>query len=191
MITIQDLMRVWRRPAALAAILALSFALAGCFASRRPLFAEATAVAALGEGGRYVAYEKIGNRFKRDEAIQMRRRDRGYDYINEKGAVTPLTLHPLAKDLFAVQAKSEDGGYLYARLRMRGATGFVEVADCDKQDMKRLAPLGVVKQMSELAKALTGRNDVQTHDCLLDGVQDVGKAFATIRFGTTGKFVPE
>jgi hypothetical protein len=174
------------------AALALSLALGGCFASRRPLFTDATALAALGEGGRYVAYERIGNRYKRDEAIQMRRHGAGYDYINEKGEVTAVTLHPLGKNLFAVQAESDDGGYLYGRLRMSGATGFIEVADCDKQDAKKLAALGIETRVSELAKAVTGRADAATHDCILDGVQDVEKAFSAIDFGApTSKLTPE
>jgi hypothetical protein len=183
---------VARRAASWAGILVLAAALGGCFTSRQPLFAEATAVAAFGDGGRYLAYQRIGHRYRRDEAVQLRRHDNSYDYVSEKGDVTPVTLHPLAKDLFVIQAKSDDGSYLYARLRLRGATGFVEAADCDKQDMKTLAALGIAAQESELAKALTGRAHARTHDCVLDGVHDAGKAFAAIRFGPpTGKLVKE
>jgi hypothetical protein len=195
MITIQDcaasrLRSILRSGASFAAVVALSLGLGGCFISQQPLFPEASAVAAVGDGGRYLAYEKIGNRYKRDETVELRRRDNGYDYINEKGAVTPLTLHPLGKNLFAIQAKNESGGYVYARLRLLGNVGFVEVPDCDKQDLSKLKAVGIVAQDSELAKALTGRDHVQTHECVLDDVSDVNKAFATIHFGApTGKLV--
>ena len=192
MFSVQDLEKVPRRSARLAAILTLALALGGCLTSRQPLFAEASAVAPLGDGGRYLAYERIGNRYKRDETLQLRRSGAGYDYINEKGAVTPVTLHPLGKNLFAVQAKADDGGYNYARLRLRGDTGFIEVADCDKQNPKKLAALGIVVKVNDLAKALTGREDAETHDCILDGVQDIRKVFSTLNFGPpTSKVVRE
>jgi hypothetical protein len=197
MITAQDrpagrLKLALRRGASFAAAVVLSLSLGGCFISQQPLFSEANAVAAVGDGGHYLAYEKIGNRYKRDEAVELRRHDNGYDYINEKGAVTPLTLHPLSKNLFAIQAKNEGGGYVYARLRLLGNVGFVEVPDCDKQEPNKLKALGIAARESELAKALTGRDHAQTHDCILDGVSDVNKAFATIRFGApTGKLVPQ
>jgi hypothetical protein len=181
-----------RRSAAWIAIFALSVGLGGCLTSKQPLFAQDTAVAAFGDGGRYVAYERTGARYKRDEQVQLRRVGSGYDYVNEKGDVTAVTLHALGPRLFTIQAKSDDGGYNYARLRMSGAIGFVEIADCDKQDVKKLASLGIVVQESELAKALTGRDHAKVHDCLLDGVNDIGKVFATLRFGApTGKLAPE
>jgi hypothetical protein len=181
-----------RSGATFAAIVALSVGLGGCLTSRQPLFAEATAVAALGEGGRYGAYERIGGRYNRDETVELRRHNRGYDYINEKGSVTPVTLHPLGKDLFAVQAMTENGEYVYARVRIRGDTGFVQVPGCDKQDMNKLAALGVAARENALAKLLVGRDHVQVHDCVLDGVRDVTKLFSTIDFGApTGKLVRE
>jgi hypothetical protein len=192
MLSIHDLKRLARRSAPLAAIVALSLALGGCLVSRQPLFAQASAVAPLGDGGRYVAYERIGNRYKRDETMQLRRSGAGYDYINEKGAITPVTLHSLGGDLFAVQAQSDDGGYTYARLRLRGATGFIAIADCDKQDPKKLAALGIATKVNDIAKAITGRDDAQTHDCILDGVRDIRKVFSTLEFGApTSKVVRE
>jgi hypothetical protein len=179
-----------RRASRWSVSLALAFGLGGCLASQRPLFAPESAVAALGDGGRYIAYEKVGARYKRDENVQLRRAGNGYDYVNEKGAATPVTLHPLGPRLFAIQAKNENGGYDYARLRVSGAQAFVEIADCDKQDAKALEKLGVVVRESELAKAMTGRDHAETHDCLLDGVSDAGAAFAALRFGApTGKLV--
>jgi hypothetical protein len=180
-----------RRAGVLAALAALSVALGGCLTSRQPLFAEASAVAALGDGGRYVAYERIGARYKRDEIVDLRRRDRGYDYINEKGAVTPLTLHPLGGGLFAVQARTENGDYVYARLRLRGGAGFVAVADCDRQDMRKLTALGVTARDNAFAKLL-GSRGAPKRDCVLDGVRDAKKVFSTLDFGApTGKLAPQ
>ena len=180
-----------RRAGVLAAVVALSVALGGCMTSRQPLFAEASAVAALGEGGRYVAYQRIGTRYKRDETVELRRRDRGYDYINEKGAVTPLTLHPLGGGLFAVQARTENGEYVYARLRIRGGAGFVAVADCHRQDMRKLAALGVTARENEFARLL-GSRGAPKRDCVLDGVRDAKKVFSTLDFGApTGKLAPQ
>lgn len=178
-----------RGAGALAAVVALSLALGGCMTSRQPLFAEASAVAALGEGGRYIAYERIGARYKRDEVVELRRRDRGYDYVNEKGAATPLTLHPLGGGLFAVQARTENGDYVYARLRMRGGAGYVAIADCDRQDMRKLAALGVAARDNGFANAL-GSRGAPKRDCVLDGVRDAKKAFSALDFGPpTGKLV--
>lgn len=192
MFSVQDLTRMARRSAPLAAVVALSLMLGGCLVSRQPLFAEASAVAPLGDGGRYVAYERFGNRYKRDEMMQLRRTGADYDYINEKGAITPVTLHPLGKGLFAIQAKADDGGYTYARLRLSGATGFIEIADCDKQDPKKLAALGIATKVNDIAKAITGRDDAQTHDCVLDGVRDIRKVFSTLKIGPpTSKVVRE
>ena len=57
--------------AVVAAAVALSVGLGGCFLSQQPLFPEASAVAAVGDGGHYLAYEKIGHRYKRDEAVEF------------------------------------------------------------------------------------------------------------------------
>jgi hypothetical protein len=182
--------RARRGAGALAAVVALSMALGGCMTSRQPLFAEASAVAALGEGGRYIAYERIGTRYKRDEIVELRHRDRGYDYITETGAVTPLTLHPLGGSLFAVQARSESGDYVYARLRLRGGVGYIAIADCDRQDRRKLAALGVAARDNGFAEALGSRR-APKRDCVLDGVRDAKKAFSALDFGLpTGKLTP-
>jgi hypothetical protein len=181
-----------RRAAALTAIVALSLALGGCLISRRPLFAETSAVAALGGGGRYVAYRRVGAGYRRDETVELRRHDRGYDYVNEKGAVTPLTLHPLGGALFAVQARTEGGDYVYARLRLRGRVGFVAIADCGARDMRKLAALGVVAQANAFARVLGSGGGAQTRDCVLDGVRDPRKLFSALDFGApTGKLAPQ
>jgi hypothetical protein len=179
-----------RRVAQWTVVLALASGLGGCLTSQRPLFAPDSAVAAFGDGGRYVAYQRIGARYKRDESVQLRNVGNGYDYVNEKGAVTPVTLHPLGGRLFAIQARDENGGYDYARLRVRGVEAFVEIADCDKQNAKVLAKLGIVVRESALAIALTGHDHVKEHDCILDGVSNASNAFGTLHFGApTGKLV--
>ena len=181
-----------RRALALAAIVALSVALGGCLTSHRPLFPETSAVAALGDGGRYIAYRRVGAGYQRDETVELRRRDQGYDYVNEKGAVTPLTLHPLGGALFAVQAKTDGGDYVYARLRLRGRVGFIAIADCGGRDMRKLAALGVVAQANAFARLLGSGGGAPTRDCVLDGVRDARKLFSALDFGApTGKLAPQ
>jgi hypothetical protein len=176
---------------ALVAIVVFSVALGGCLTSHRPLFSDASAVAALGEGGRYIAYRRDGASYRRDESVELRRRGQGYDYVNEKGAVTPLTLHPLGGALFAVQAKTDGGDYVYARLRLRGGVGFVSAADCGGWDKRKLAALGVVAQPDAFAGVPGSSGGALKRDCALDGVRDARKLFSTLDFGApTGKLAP-
>jgi hypothetical protein len=163
------------RALGLALAAAMSLALAGCMTSTRPLFADATAVAALGKGGSYAAYERRDNgRYKRDEMIAIRVSGAGYDYIDEKGRSTPFTLHALDRSSFVAQAKTPDN-YQYLVLNIRGAQAFIHVPDCDKQDQKKLAGLGV---------------EVRQGDCVLDNVRDPKAAFEAIDFGKpTSKIV--
>jgi hypothetical protein len=179
----------WRRAAALAAIAALATALGGCMTSTRPLFPAASAVQPPGVGGAYLALRRAGTRYVRDETVELRRQGRGYDYVNEKGAATPFTLHRLGRGLYAIQATADGGGYVYARLALRGAAGFVEVADCGRQDRRMLAALGVVARRSAFA-GLFGPRAAPARDCDLDGARDASKVFTTLDFGApTGKLV--
>jgi hypothetical protein len=159
----------------LASALAAALALAGCMTSQAPLFPQTSAIWPLGAGGRYAAYEKKAGRYVRDETFTLKRDGGGYDYVNEKGLITPLTLHPLGPGLFAVQAKAEDGHYDYARLRIAGAVAYLEIADCSKQYPRVLAALGVARGEGALANV--------KGDCVLDGVTDVRKAFLGLDFG--------
>jgi len=92
----------------------------------------------VGEGGRYVAYQRIGARYRRDDLVAP-----------------------------------------------------VAVADCDRQDMRKLAALGVAAQENAFAKLL-GSRGAPKRDCVLDGVRDVKKVFSTLDFGpSTGKLAPQ
>ena len=87
-----------------AAILALSIGtlLSGCFASYKPMFAPESAVRAL-ESGRYGLFEQYGDQSKPSEYMEVRLRDNVYDFVNEKGAVNPVTFHPIAGGLYVAQ----------------------------------------------------------------------------------------
>jgi hypothetical protein len=164
--------------------LGAALALGGCMTSQAPLFPADTAALPLGDDGRYAVYEKKAGRYVRAEIVTLKRDGDGYDYINEMGGVTPLTLHPLGGGLFAVQAKAEDGTYDYARLRIAGGVGYVEIADCAKQDPGKLAALRVARGGGALANAKA--------DCALDSVTDARKTFLDLDFGRpTAKFVRE
>src|SRR3954451_21181037 len=80
--------------------LAIAALLSGCFASDRPMFAPETAVRAL-EPGRYALFEP--DQDKPSEYMDLRPRGNVYDFINEKGAVNPVTFHPIAGGVVVAQ----------------------------------------------------------------------------------------
>ena len=84
----------------LAAVFALALAilLSGCFGSDRPMFAPERGVSAL-EGGRYGLFEQYGDQTKPSEYMEVRLRDNVFDFVNEKGAVNPVSFHPIAGGL--------------------------------------------------------------------------------------------
>jgi len=76
--------------------LLVSALLAGCFASERPMFAPESAVAVLSDGGRYATFERDQGKENPSDPIEVRARAGNvYDFVDEKGAVTPVTFHPL------------------------------------------------------------------------------------------------
>jgi len=152
--------------------LALALLFAGCFTSAQPKFPLATAVPALGDGGRYVGYERMSDgSFKREEAFDVRRRaDGGYDFIDAKGKVTTLSLHRIGPDRFVAQA-SEGSGVHYVVLQVRGNEVFVFAADCNKHDAEKLKAQGV---------------DVRRYECVIDGVADPTALFAAMELGEPG-----
>ena len=83
--------------------LGLGLFLAGCFISDQPMFAPATAVQPL-EAGRYGLFEQYGDQTKPSEYMEVKLRADGvYDFINEKGAVNPVSLHTIAGGLHVAQ----------------------------------------------------------------------------------------
>jgi hypothetical protein len=157
-----------RRVAAVLA-LALSFLLAGCFASQKPMFPQASAVPALGDGGTYATYEQVDGKDKQAESITVRKRaDGGYDFINDKGASNPVSFHPIAGGLHVAQVKLEgDSGYGYVLFRIAGNEALVVPAECDKQDQAQMKALGV---------------DIRARfECHIDRVADPAAFFAGIK----------
>ena len=153
--------------------IALSVLLSGCFVSAEPKFALSTAVAALGEGGRYGAYErKEDGRYEKTETLVLRRRpDGGYDFTAEKGATETVTFHALPSGLYVAQSKQKEG-YGYALVRVAGNEVLVHVTACDKQDKTKLARLGV---------EFRGQ-----YECVIDRVSDLTGLFAAIDLGEAG-----
>lgn len=130
------------------AALAASFLLSGCFFSETPKFPAGNAVAAFGDGGRFQGYERTeGDRYtKADEAIIMvkRRGDGGYDFVNEKNEVQPISFHPVAGGNFVGQALEKGKSrYAYVVFRIAGNEAFIYVPDCNDQDKAQLEKLGV------------------------------------------------
>jgi hypothetical protein len=152
--------------------LPLALPLAGCFTSSQPKFPLATAVPALGDGGRYVGYERTSDgRFKREESFDVRRRaDGGYDFIDAKGKATTLSLHRIGPDRFVAQA-SEEGGIHYVVLQVRGDEVLAFAPDCKEQDAAKLKAQGV---------------HVRQYECVIDSVADPAALFAGMELGEPG-----
>jgi hypothetical protein len=150
---------------------ALSTLLSGCFASDIRMFSPASAVRALGDGGRYATFEIIDGKEKPSDPMLVRpRAGGGYDFVTEKGATNPVTFHPVAGGLHVAQVKldgSQGYGYLVARVSPNGLT--VIPAECDRQDMRKMDALGVVR-----------RNQ---YECRIDKVADPAAFFAGLAFG--------
>ncbi len=131
----------------LATILALAagFLLAGCFASQEPRFPQSSAVPTLGDGGNYQAYEQIEGKDSPSDKMSVRRRsDGGYDFINEKGAATPVSFHAIPGGVHVAQVKLESSqGYGYVLFRIAGNEALVIPAERDKQDQAKMVALGV------------------------------------------------
>jgi len=164
------------------AALAASFLLSGCFSSERPKFPAESAVAAFGDGGRFQGYERTedGRYKKTDEAIMIlkRRGDGGYDFVDEKNKVQPVSFHPIAGGNFVGQAyESGKSGYDYVVVRVAGNEAFIYFPDCNKQDQAQLEKLGVV---------------IGQFECRIDRVADPAAFFVSLTLGEpTSKLVRE
>jgi hypothetical protein len=105
--------------------------------SQRPLFDEEGAVAALGDGGRYGAYERAEDgRYERKETIQIERKSRAYDFISENGHSNRATFHPLRAATYVAQMN-------YFLLHITSGETFLHALDCSKQDSSKLIALRV------------------------------------------------
>ena len=151
----------------------LSTLLSGCFASDRPMFGPASATQPL-EAGRYALFEQYGDQDKPSEYMDVRlRSDDGYDFINEKGAVNPVSFHPIAGGLHVAQVGdlpqqgSDRKGYGYALFEISGREARVYVVECDKQDKEKLIAAGV---------ELRGQ-----YECFIDRVADPAAFFVGLK----------
>jgi hypothetical protein len=165
------------------AALAASFLLSGCFFSETPKFPAESAVAAFGNGGRFQGYERTedGRYKKADEAIIMvkRRGDGGYDFVNEKNEVQPISFHPVAGGNFVGQAPEKNGKsrYSYVVVHIAGNEAFIYVPDCHDQDKAQLERLGVA---------------IGQFECRIDRVADPAAFFSSLTLGEpTSKLVRE
>jgi len=163
-------------------ILAASFLLSGCFFSETPKFPAENAVAAFGDGGRFQGYDRMedGRYKKADEAIFMvkRRGDGGYDFIDEKDKVQPISFYPIAGGNFVGQAlENGKSRYAYVVFRITGNEALIYVPDCDKQDKAQLDKLGI---------------EIGRFECRIDRVADPAAFFASLTLGEpTSKLVRE
>jgi hypothetical protein len=164
------------------AALAASFLLSGCIFSETPKFPAESAVAAFGDGGRFQGYERTedGRYKKSDEAIMIvkRRGDGGYDFVDQKDKVQPISFHPIVGGYFVGQApENGKSRYAYVVFRIAGNEALIYVPDCDKQDKAQLEKLGVA---------------IGQFECSIDRVADPTAFFASLALGEpTSKLVRE
>jgi hypothetical protein len=160
-----------RRVAALLA-LALATLLSGCFGSDKPMFAPESGVRALAPG-RYALFEQYGAQSKPSEYMEIRQRGSVYDFVNEKGAVNPVSLHPIGDGMLVAQvggmprSGTDAKGYGYALFKISGREALVYVVECDKQDKTMLAAAGV---------EIRGQ-----YECFIDNVADPAAFFAGLK----------
>ena len=158
----------------LAAFLTLAIAtlLSGCFASDKPMFPPESGVSAL-QPGRYALFEQYGDKSKPSEYMEIRQRGAVHDFINEKGAVNPVSFHPIAGGMLVAQVGgvarpgTDQTGYGYALFKINGREALVYVLDCDKQD----------KAMLEAAHVeIRGQ-----YECFIDNVADPAAFLAGLK----------
>jgi len=128
--------------------LALSTLLSGCFASHRPMFAPESAVAVLGDGGKYATFEQDQGEEKPSDPLEVRARaGNAYDFVNENGHATPVTFHPLPNGEHVAQIGLEgNSGYGYVLTRVTAKDMLIVPGECNKQDGAKMAALGVVQR---------------------------------------------
>lgn len=162
-----------QRLAALLA-LALSALLSGCFGSDRPLFAPDTAVRTI-EPGRYGLFGQYSDGAKPAEYMEVRLRGNVYDFINEKGAVNPVTFHPIAGGFHVAQVgevpqsgtDKKGYGYVLFRVGASGREARAYVVDCGKQDKAALAAVHVERRGE--------------YECFIDKVANPAAFFAGLK----------
>ncbi len=157
------------RGGALAALTLFSLALGGCLSSKRPLFDEKMAVAALSDGGRYQTYEAtdVGT-YKTEEKMNVRRTGQTYEFINTRGISTSVSFYPLSDGRFAGQILTGSDDYAYVLMHKDGGAIYMHAAQCEQQDKEKLTALGVT---------------FRDRQCILDNVTDPQALYAALNFG--------
>jgi hypothetical protein len=155
-----------------AVVTLLSVLLSGCFGSERPMFPPQSGVHAL-EPGRYALFEQYGDHSKPSEYMEIRQRGSIYDFVNEKGAVNPVSFHPLPSGMHVAQVGdmpqpgTDKKGYGYALFKINGREALVYVVECDKQDKAMLAAARV---------EIRGQ-----YECFIDNVANPAAFFAGLK----------
>jgi hypothetical protein len=152
----------------IALVAMLSALLSGCFASDKPMFSAETAVLAFGNGGKYATFEQLSDgKEELSDTIEVRLGANNiYDFIDEKGEATPVTIHPLRGDEHVLQAKLK-GGYGYVVIRIASPKeAIVTPVECNKQDEATMAALGVVR--------------LDRFECRIDKVADPAAFFTVV-----------
>ena len=163
-------------------VLALGTLLSGCFVSEKPMFTPQSAVRPL-EAGRYGLFEQYGDQNKPSEYMEVKLRDDGgYDFINDKGAATPVSFHAIGGGIHVAQVRekkdAEKKAFGYALFQIKGREALVYVLECDKQNRAKLLAFGV---------EIRGK-----YECFIDKVARPAAFFAGLKRGkTTSRMVRE
>jgi hypothetical protein len=153
-------------------LLAVATLLSGCFGSDRPMFAPESGVRAL-EPGRYALFEQYGDQSKPSEYMEIRQRGNIYDFVNEKGAINPVSFHPIEGGMHVAQVgglpqrSTDKTVYGYAVFKIEGREAMVYVLECDKQDKAMLVAARV---------EIRGQ-----YECFIDNVENPGAFFAGLK----------
>jgi hypothetical protein len=161
------------KPVSLLLVATMSLALTGCFTSDQPKFPLTTASSAFGDGGRYEVLEREkGDGYRHQEVFVVRHLDNGgYEFVNEKGEVLPISFHPLAEGVFIGQAKPEKDkpGYGYVVFKITRGEALVYAPQCDDQDKATLKAFNVTLK--------------DKYSCVIDGVTDLRGLFSALNLG--------
>jgi hypothetical protein len=162
-------------------IAALSILLSACFTSEGAKFPASSAIAAFGDGGRYVVYEHVGGgKYRKQRLIAIKKLpDNTYEFVGDKKTL-PISFHDIGNGIIVAQAKPNDNknAYGYLFLTQKGKEHFLHLPQCDRQDAAVLSAHGVVQR--------------DKFECSIDKVADAAKLFAAINMGDpSSKIVAE
>ncbi len=162
-------------------VAALSVLLSGCFTSEQPVFPASSAVATLGDGGRYVMFEHVGKgQFRKQGPMTVKKLSDGTYELTRGKTVLPISFHDVGNGVMVAQAKPDDNKHAYGYLFVtrKGNETFLHLPQCDKQDPAVLDANGVIHR--------------DKWECSVDKVSDPGKLFTALTIGEAKfKIAPE